>query len=54
MPLCSAVLHQCRALLLSGCLLLSVLLAVGQAQVPTTITPDGTLGTTVIQRGPYL
>ena len=37
MLLCSAVLHQRRVLLRSGCLVLSVLLAVGQVQVPTTI-----------------
>jgi filamentous hemagglutinin family protein len=40
-----------HALLLSTGLLLSVLLAVSQAQVPTAITPDGTLGTAVTQRG---
>ena len=51
MPFGSAMLQQRRALLLSGCPLLSVLLAVGQAQVPPIITPDGTLGTAVIQRG---
>ena len=37
--------------LLSSGLLLGVLLTSGQAQVTTTITPDGTLGTTVTQRG---
>ena len=51
MPFHSTVLYQRCTLLLSSCLLLSVLLAVGQAQVPTTITPDGTLGTTVTQTG---
>src|SRR2546423_866012 len=40
-----------RFLLLSSGLLLGVLLASGQAQVPTTIRPDGTLGTAVSQRG---
>ena len=37
--------------LISGCLLLSALLAVSQAQVTTVITPDGTLGTSVTQNG---
>src|SRR5262249_5956560 len=44
-------LQQLRALLLSSGLLLGVLLASGQAQVTTIITPDGTLGTTVTQSG---
>src|SRR5437762_9937894 len=39
-----------RVLLLSG-LLLSLLLAVGQAQVRSAITSDGTLGTAVSPRG---
>src|SRR5712691_5930116 len=39
------------SLLLSTGLLLGVLLASGQAQVTTTITPDGTLGTIVTQSG---
>jgi hypothetical protein len=43
--------RQLRSLLLSSGLLLGVLLASGQAQVTTTITPDGTLGTTVTQSG---
>jgi filamentous hemagglutinin family protein len=47
----SDVLRPLRSLCISGCLLLSVLLAVGQAQVPTAIRPDGTLGTTVNQHG---
>ena len=38
-------------LLLSSALLLGGWLATGQAQVRTTITPDGTLGTTVRQGG---
>jgi filamentous hemagglutinin family protein len=38
-------------LLISGDCLLAMLLAVSWAQVPTTITPDGTLGTAVIQNG---
>src|SRR5437868_5734938 len=37
---------------LGGVLLLSMLLTVSHAQVKSTITPDGTLGTAVIQRGP--
>jgi filamentous hemagglutinin family protein len=37
--------------LLCGGLLCGVLLAVGQAQVTTTIRPDGTLGTAVTQHG---
>jgi filamentous hemagglutinin family protein len=40
-----------RWLGLGGVLLLRVLLAVGQAQVKSTLTPDGTLGTAVLQRG---
>src|SRR5712691_4991902 len=39
------------SLLLSTGLLLGVLLASGQAQVPTAIRPDGTLGTAVTQSG---
>src|SRR5947199_330976 len=35
----------------SSSLLLVVWLAVSQAQVRTTLTPDGTLGTTVTQKG---
>jgi|RhiMethySRZTD1v2_1073278.scaffolds.fasta_scaffold2286051_2 large exoprotein involved in heme utilization and adhesion len=40
-----------RALLLSSGVLLSVLLGLSAAQVPTTLRPDGTLGTAVTQRG---
>ena len=36
---------------LSGVLLLVVLLATSPAQVPSAITTDGTLGTTVTQNG---
>ena len=42
------------AFLTSGCLLLSTLPTIGQAQVTTTITPDGTLGTTVTRSGPVV
>jgi filamentous hemagglutinin family protein len=45
------MLRQLRSLLLSSGLLLGVLLTSGQAQVTTTITPDGTLGTAVTQSG---
>ena len=41
-----------RALLVSTGVLLSALLPVGNAQVKSAITPDGTLGTTVTQSGP--
>ena len=51
MPLHDPMLRQLRSLLLSSGLLLGVLLTSGQAQVTTTITPDGTLGTTVTQSG---
>jgi len=40
-----------RVLWLSSSLLLVVWLAVSQAQMRTTLTPDGTLGTTVTQNG---
>jgi hypothetical protein len=49
MSLCSAVLHQRYALLLSGFLLLSVLLAASPRCQPPSL--DGTLGTMVTQRG---
>ena len=51
MSLHAPMLCQLRSLLLSSGLLLGVFLASGQAQVTTTITPDGTLGTTVTQSG---
>jgi filamentous hemagglutinin family protein len=51
MSLHAPMFRQLRSLLLSGGLLLGVLLASSQAQVTTTITPDGTLGTTVTQSG---
>src|SRR5262249_41693076 len=51
MSLHDHTLRQWRSLLLSSGLLLGVLLASGQAQVTTTITPDGTLGTTVTHSG---
>ena len=51
MPLHDPMLRQLRSLLLSSGLLLGVLLASGQAQVTTTLTPDGTLGTAVTQSG---
>jgi hypothetical protein len=40
-----------RGLLLTGSVLLSILLASGYAQVTTTVTHDGTLGTTVTRNG---
>jgi filamentous hemagglutinin family protein len=45
------LLHALAALLLSGWLLLRALLASSQAQVPTAITPDGSLGTSVTRSG---
>src|SRR5262245_7636558 len=51
MPFDAPMLRRLHSLLLSSGFLLSVLLASGQAQVTTTITPDGTLGTTVTQSG---
>ena len=51
MSLHAPMLCQLRSLLLSSGLLLGVFLTSGQAQVTTTITPDGTLGTTVTQSG---
>jgi filamentous hemagglutinin family protein len=51
MPLRRGRLPQLGCLLLSGLLLLRVLLTVSQAQVPSAIRPDGTLGTTVTQSG---
>ena len=42
---------RARVLLLSGWLLLTVLCTISQAQVPTTLTPDTTLGTTVTRSG---
>ena len=51
MSLHDPMLRQLRSLLLSSGLLLGVLLASGQAQVTTTLTPDGTLGTAVTQSG---
>src|SRR5262245_39949737 len=51
MSLHDHMLRLLHPLLLSSGLLLGVLLASGQAQVTTTITPDGTLGTIVTQRG---
>ena len=51
MSLYDPLLRLLRSLLLSSGLVLGVLLASGQAQVPTTITPDGTLGTAVTRRG---
>src|SRR5712691_4436444 len=51
MSLHDPMLRQLRSLLLSSGLLFGVLLASGQAQVTTTITPDGTLGTAVTQSG---
>ena len=51
MLLHSDVLRQLYALYISGFLLISWLCAVSQAQGRTTITPDGTMGTVVTQRG---
>jgi filamentous hemagglutinin family protein len=51
MPLRRCLLPHLGCLCLSGLFWLSVLLAVSQAQVPSTIRPDGTLGTTVTQSG---
>ena len=51
MSLHDPMLRRLRSLLLSSGLLCSLLLASGQAQVITTITPDGTLGTAVTQSG---
>src|SRR5438128_1066228 len=51
MSLHDPTLRLLRSLLLSSGLLLGVLLASGQAQVTTTITPDGTLGTVITQSG---
>lgn len=54
MPLSPGALRQprsCVLALLSGGLLCGVLLAVGQAQVTTTIRPDGTLGTAMTRHG---
>ena len=46
-----SLLRRLRAFLLSSGLLLGVWLTRSPAQVPTTLTPDGTLGTTITQSG---
>jgi large exoprotein involved in heme utilization and adhesion len=51
MSLHESMLRLLHALLLGSSLLLGVLLTSSQAQVATTITPDGTLGTAVTQSG---
>ena len=51
MSLHEPMLRLLHALLLGSSLLLGVLLTSSQAQVATTITPDGTLGTAVTQSG---
>ena len=51
MPLHDSMLRRLRSLLFSSGVLCGLLLTSGQAQVTTTITPDGTMGTTVTRSG---